>query len=140
MGLLGENRKLLLVDLCWPVFVQQDLLYENHKCPCVASAKCLCPKTEIYAFSFENTKMLTCYLTCIRITHTVLNWKSVFYRTLWKGFGNTQEDKMFLSLCNVECIYFWWFSKHGWYLLFHLHQWNRGVVLIDVLFLSECWE
>ena len=46
------------------------------------------------------------------------NWKSVFCRTLWKGFGNTQEEKMFLSLCNVECIYFWWFSKHRWYLLF----------------------
>ena len=98
--------------------VQQDLLYENHKCPCVASAKCSCPKTEIYAFSFENTKVLTCYHTCIRITHTVKNWKTVFCRTLWEGFGNTQEEKMFLSLCNVECIYFWWFSKHGWNLLF----------------------
>jgi len=41
----------MLADLCWPGFVQQDLLYENHKCPCVASAKCSCPKTEIYAFS-----------------------------------------------------------------------------------------
>ena len=117
---------IMLADLCWPGFVQQDLLYENHKCPCVASAKCLCSKTKIYAFSFENTKVLTCCRSCIRITYVFWkyspNWKSVFCGTLWKGFGNTQEEKMFLSLCNVECIYFWWFSKHGWYLLFRLHQ------------------
>ena len=35
---------IMLADLCWPVFVQQDLLYENHKCPCVASAKCFMSK------------------------------------------------------------------------------------------------
>ena len=118
IGLLGENCKLCCAR--WSMltgFVQQDLLYENHKCPCVASAKCLCPKTEIYAFSFENTKMLTrvIHVFELRIQSKL---ESVLCRTLWKGFGNTQEDKMFLSLCNVECIYFWWFSKHGWYVLF----------------------
>ena len=66
-------------------FVQQDLLYENHKCPCVASAKCSCPKTEIYAFSFENTKVLTCYHTCIRITHTVQTGSLYFVELFEKG-------------------------------------------------------
>ncbi len=134
----------MLADLCWPGFVQQDLLYENHKCPCVASAKCLCPKTEIYAFSFESTKMLTCCRSCIRITYVFLKIQSkledcvFFCGTLWEGFGNTQEEKMFLSLCNVECIYyFWWFSKHRWNLLFCSHQLNRGVVL-DWYLISEC--
>lgn len=107
-------------------FVQQDLLYENHKCPCVASAKCSCPKTEIYAFSFENTKVLTCFVYVFEL-RIQSNWKTVFCGTLWKGFGNTQEDKMFLSLCNVECIYFWWFSKHGWNFAFSFSSvklWN----------------
>ena len=72
-------------------------------------------------FHFENTKMLT---FCHNVFELRIQSKleSVFCRTLWKGFGNTQEDKMFLSLCNVECIYFWWFSKHGWNLLFRSHQ------------------
>ena len=89
-------------------------------------------------FHFENTKMLTC---CHNVFELRIQSKleSVFCRTLWKGFGNTQEDKMFLSLCNVECIYFWWFSKHGWNLLFRSHQWNRGMVLTDISF-QNVWE
>ena len=138
MGLLGESRKLCYARLIYVdrVLFNKISFYENHKCPCVASAKCLCPKTKIYAFSFENTKLLTCCHICIRITYTVQVGNLYFVELFEKGFGNTQEEKMFLSLCNVECIYFWWFSKHGWNLLFFvvLISENRGVVSIDVLF------
>ncbi len=107
VGLLGESCKLCYArGSMLTGFVQQDLLYENHKCPCVASAKCLCPKTEIYAFSFGNTKVLTCCRSCIRITYTVQTGSPYFVELFGKGSGNTQEEKMFLSLCNVECIYF----------------------------------
>ena len=82
------------------------------------------------------------------------SWKSVFCRTLWKGFGNTQEEKMFLSLCNVECIYFWWFSKHGWNLLFSFSSvkpWSGfnwclipsgvlGIILSGALERTHCWK
>jgi hypothetical protein len=85
----------LLADLCWPGFVQQDLLYENHKCPCVASAKCLCPKTEIYAFSFENTKMLTCCHTCIRITHTVQTGNLYLWNSFGKSSGILKKRRCF---------------------------------------------
>jgi len=95
VGLQGENGKLLLADLCWPGFVQQDLLYENHKCPCVASAKCLCPKTEIYAFSFENTRMLACYHTCIRITPTVKTGRLCFVELFEKGSGIHKKRRCF---------------------------------------------
>ena len=77
------------------VFVQQDLLYENHKCPCVASAKCSCPKTEIYAFSFENTKVLTCCHTCIRITHTVQTGSLYFVELFEKGSEIRRKIKCF---------------------------------------------
>jgi len=76
-------------------FVQQDLLYENHKCPCVASAKCLCPKTEIYAFSCENTRMLTCCHICIRITHTVQTGRLCFAELFEKGSEILKRIKCF---------------------------------------------
>ena len=90
---------IMLADLCWPGFVQQDLLYENHKCPCVASAKCLCPKTKIYAFSFENTKVLTCCRSCIRIT-LVLRIQSktgslYFVELFGKGSGILKKRRCF---------------------------------------------
>ncbi len=86
--------------------VQQDLLYENHKCPCVASAKCLCPKTKIYAFSFEKHKGVNVLSFMYSNYLYSPSWKSDFVELFGKGFGNIQEEKMFLSLCNVECIYF----------------------------------
>ncbi len=77
VGLLGESCKLYYArGSMLTGFVQQDLLHENHKCPCVASVKCLCPKTKIYAFSFENTKVLTCCRICIRITYVFLKIQS----------------------------------------------------------------
>ena len=70
-------------------------------------------KTEIYAFSFENTKVLTCYHTCIRITYTVQTGSLYFVELFGKGFGNTQEDKMFLSLCNANAFIFDGFLSMG---------------------------
>ena len=96
MGLLGESCKLYYArGSMLTGFVQQDLLYENHKCPCVASAKCLCPKTEIYAFSFENTKVLTCCHSCIRITYTVQVGSLCFVELFGKGSGILKKRRCF---------------------------------------------
>ena len=92
---------IMLADLCWPGFVQQDLLYENHKCPCVASAECLCPKTKIYAFSFENTKVLTCCRTCIRITHVfrIQSKLEVYFVELFGKGSETRRKRRCFYLC-----------------------------------------
>ena len=91
-----------MVSFCSLIYVdrvvQQDLLYENHKCPCVASAKCLCPKTKIYAFSFENTKVLTCYHSCIRITYTVQTGSLYFVELFEKGSEIRRKTRCF-CLC-----------------------------------------
>ena len=118
----------MLADLCWPGFVQQDLLYENHKCPCVASAKCLCPKTEIYAFSFGNTKMLTCCHTCIRITHTVKTGRLCFVELFEKGSGIHKKRRCFYLCVMSNAFIILMVFKHGWNLLLRSHQLNRGVV------------
>jgi len=81
-----------IVSFCSLIYVDRVLFnkisfYENHKCPCVASAKCLCPETEIYAFSFENTRMLTCCHLCIRITSTVQVGRLCFVELFEKGSG-----------------------------------------------------
>ena len=99
-------------------------------------------KTEIYAFSFENTKVLTCYHTCIRITHTVKNWKTVFFVELFeKGSGIHKKRRCFyLCVMSNAFIIFDGFLSMGEICFFVLISKNRGVVLIDVLFLLECWE
>ena len=101
MGLLGESRKLCCARLIYVdrVLFNKISFYENHKCPCVASAKCLCPKTEIYAFSFENTRLLTCCRSCIRIYTYSPNWKSVFWwNSLEKGSEIRRKTRCF-CLC-----------------------------------------
>jgi hypothetical protein len=89
-----------MVSFCSLIYVDRVLFnkisfYENHKCPCVASAKCLCPKTEIYAFSFENTRMLACYHTCIRITPTVKTGRLCFVELFEKGSGIHKKRRCF---------------------------------------------
>ena len=121
-------------------FVQQDLLYENHKCPCVASAKCLCPKTKIYAFSFENTKVLTCCRSCIRITYTVQTGSLYFVELFGKGSGILKKRRCFYLCVMSNAFIFDGFLSMGEICFFILISKNRGVVLIDVLFLPECWE
>ena len=54
-----------------------------------------CPKTEIYAFSFENTRVLTCYHTCIRITHTVQTGRLCFAELFEKGSGIHKKRRCF---------------------------------------------
>ena len=76
--------------LCSLIYVDRVLFnkisfYENHKCPCVASAKCSCQRQKSTLFQFENTKMLTCYHTCIRITHTVQTGRLCFAELFEKG-------------------------------------------------------
>ena len=130
----------MLADLCWPDFVQQDLLYENHKCPCVASAKCLCPKTKIYAFSFENTKVLTCCRSCIRITYTVQTGNLYFVELFGKGSGILRKRRCFYLCVMSNAFIFDCFLSMGDICFSIYISKNRGVVLIDVLFLPECWE
>jgi hypothetical protein len=95
VGLLGENRKLF----CSLIYVDRVLFNKISFMKTISVLVLLqrnvyVRRQKIYAFSFENTKMLTCYHTCKHIPE------------LPKMVGSTREDKMFLSLCNVECIYF----------------------------------
>ena len=66
------------------------------------------------------------------------NWKSVFCRTLWKGFGNTQEEKMFYLCVMSNAFIFDGFLSMGDICFSVYISKNRGMVLIDVLFLLEC--
>ena len=92
-------------------------------------------KDKIYAFSFENTKVLTCYHICIRITHTVQTGSLYFVELFEKGSEIHKKRRCFLSLCNVECIYFFdGFLSMGEICFFVFISKNRGMVLIDVLF------
>ena len=105
---LGESCKLCYArGSMLTGFVQQDLHYENHKCPCVASAKCLCPKTKIYAFSFENTKVLN-VLSYIYSNLLGFFWNTVqtgslcifcFYRTLLEKGSVTRRKRRCFYLC-----------------------------------------
>ena len=46
-------------------------------------------------FQFENTKMLTCYHTCIRITHTVKTGRLCFVELFEKGSGIHKKRRCF---------------------------------------------
>ncbi len=113
----------------------------------------LMSKDKINAFSVKNTKVIACFCSCIRVVcffwNTVQTGNLYLYRTLWKGFGNTQEfveifgkiskkssksqifwhgfgntqeEKMFYLVFECKArmhLFLMWFSKHGWFMLFN---------------------
>jgi len=102
--------------------------------------KVLCPKTEIYAFSFENTKVLTCCHTCIRITHTVQTGSLYFVELFEKGSEIRRKTRCFYLCVMSNAFIFDGFLSMGDICFSVYISKNRGMVLIDVLFLLECWE
>ncbi len=124
MGLRGESCKLYYArGFCVDrVLFNKISFYENHKCPCVASAKCLCPKTEIYAFSFENTKVLACCRTCIRITHTVQTGSLYVIELFGKGSEIRKRIRCFYLCVMSNAFIFDGFLSIGEFLLFRSHQ------------------
>ncbi len=131
-------------------------------CPCVASAMFMC-KDKINAFSVSKHKGGNVFVYVFELLVFFLKIQSklevCIYRTLWKGFGNTQEEKMFfISFLSVklECIYFWcgflsmgglcfllFISKTvGWLLVLLMYYsgvfWNNK--FFGVLGWTHCWK
>ena len=144
----------MLADLCWPDFVQQDLLYENHKCPCVASAKCFCSKAKSTLFRLKTQKVLTSYHTCIRITHTVQTGKLCFAELFEKGSEIRRKTRCFYLCVMSNAFIFDGFLSMGDICFFHLHQWKPwggfnwclipsgvlGIILSGALERTHCWK
>ncbi len=78
-------------------------------------------------FFFTNIKSDNVLLSCIGVSLFFENARICIslQNSQWQEFGNTQEDKMFLSRVlsvKLACIYFLWFSKHRWCFAFDSHQ------------------
>ena len=88
----------------------------------------LMSKDKIYAFSFENTKVLTCYHTCIRITYTVQTGSLYFVELFEKGSGIHKKRRCFYLCVMSNAFIFDGFLSMGEICFFVFISKNRGVV------------
>ena len=119
--------------------VQQDLLYENHKCPCVASAKCLCPKTKSTLFRLKTRR---CWRVIIHVFELRIQSKTgicIWWNSLEKGSGIHKKRRCFYLCVMSNAFIFDGFLSIGDICFSIYISKNRGVVLIDVLF-QNIWE